>query len=59
MVCSRIGLEGEMQHKSYLAHWIRILDFDKKALFKAASLAQKAHNYMLARLEDAQQDQAA
>lgn len=62
MLCSRIGLQGDMQHKSYLAHWIRILDFDKKALFKAATLAQKAHDLCfeyLAQLESKKEDIAA
>jgi len=62
MMCSRIGLQGDLQHKSYLAHWIRILDFDKKALFKAATLAQKAHDLCfeyLAAHESEREDQAA
>jgi len=62
MMCSRIGLQGDLQHKSYLANWIRILDFDKKALFKAATLAQKAHDLCfeyLAAHESEREDQAA
>ncbi len=41
-----IALEG-LQHPEYLAHWIRVLKTDSKALMQAASAAQKAADYVL------------
>lgn len=42
-----LGLEGEVQHDSYIASWLRVLKNDKKAIFKAATEASKAHQFIL------------
>ncbi len=42
-----LGLEGNVQHDSYIASWLRVLKNDKKAIFKAATEASKAHQYIL------------
>ena len=41
------GLPGELQHASYIAHWLAALRNDKRLIFTAASLAQKAADYLL------------
>jgi hypothetical protein len=39
----------ELRHTEYLAGWLKILKGDKTAIFKAASLAQQASEYIIAR----------
>lgn len=46
-LCAETGLQGELQHQSYIQSWIRVLKFDKRALFKAAAQAQKARDYIV------------
>jgi len=41
-LCSHVGIAGELQHASYLSHWLTALRSDKRLIFSAASLAQKA-----------------
>jgi antirestriction protein ArdC len=42
-----LGLEGNVQHDSYIASWLKVLKNDKKAIFKAATEASKAHQFIL------------
>ena len=44
---SHCGLPGELQHASYIAHWLQALKSDKRLIFTAASMAQKAADYLL------------
>ena len=41
------GLVGRMQHASYVASWLQALRNDKRLIFGAASLAQKAADFLL------------
>lgn len=41
------GVVGEVQHESYIASWLEALKNDKRYIFKAASHASKAHQYLL------------
>lgn len=50
---SHCGLPGELQHASYIAHWLAALKSDKRLIFTAASLAQKAADYLLPATETA------
>jgi antirestriction protein ArdC len=43
---SHCGLPGELQHASYISHWLEALRSDKRLVFTAASLAQKAADYL-------------
>lgn len=47
-LCSRLALENEprLDHAQYLNSWLRVLKDDKKAIFTAASKAQKAIDYL-------------
>lgn len=47
MLCAHFGIEGELQHESYLDHWLKILKADPKALYYVSGMAQKACDYML------------
>ena len=41
------GLPGQLQHASYIDNWLQALRNDKRLIFTAASLAQKAADYLL------------
>jgi antirestriction protein ArdC len=57
---SHLQLKGELiDHASYIDDWLRVLESDPKAIFKAASLAQKATEYLLKLVEDIKSQQAA
>jgi antirestriction protein ArdC len=45
-LCARLDVAGKLQHAEYLATWIKVLKEDNKAIFKAASAAQKASEYL-------------
>ncbi len=46
-LCSHCGVPGELQHASYIESWLKALKSDKRLIFSAASLAQKAADYLL------------
>jgi antirestriction protein ArdC len=47
-LCSELGVTAEPRedHAAYLAHWLRILKADKRAILQAAAHAQKAMDYL-------------
>jgi antirestriction protein ArdC len=53
-VGARLGIVGEHieNHSAYLASWLKVLRDDKRAIFKAASLAQQAADLVLANAGD-------
>jgi len=59
-LCARLGITAEPRadHAEYLAHWLKILRGDKRAIFTAASKASAAVDY-LAGLQTVEQRQAA
>jgi antirestriction protein ArdC len=40
------GIEGKLQHASYVSQWIQVLKDDKRAVFAAAAKAQQAADYI-------------
>ncbi|WP_273890003.1 ArdC family protein [Serratia marcescens] len=42
-----LGIEGEVQHESYIASRLKELKNDKRYIFKAVSAASKAHRYLM------------
>jgi len=42
--CARLGISPQPRpnHAAYLAHWLKALDADPKALFRSAAAAQRA-----------------
>jgi antirestriction protein ArdC len=44
---SHCGLPGDLQHPSYIASWLAALKNDKRLIFTAASMAQKAADFLL------------
>lgn len=47
-VCASLGIVPTVRHTDYLAAWLEELEGDKYAIFKAASLASKAADFILA-----------
>jgi antirestriction protein ArdC len=47
-LCAVLGISNEPRddHASYLAHWLQILQADNRAIFTAATLAQRAVDYL-------------
>jgi len=48
-LCAQFGIKAHAQDASYIASWVKLLEDDEKAIFKAASQAQKACDYLLQR----------
>lgn len=47
-LCARFGIDGEHldNHAAYLKGWLKILREDKRAIFRAATYAQEAADYL-------------
>jgi antirestriction protein ArdC len=47
-LCSAFGIVNDPRpdHAAYISHWLDILDRDNRAIFKAASMAQQAVEYL-------------
>nr|WP_069594779.1 zincin-like metallopeptidase domain-containing protein [Aliivibrio fischeri]OED52745.1 DNA primase [Aliivibrio fischeri] len=54
-----LGVVGEVQHESYIANWLEALKGDKRYIFKAASQASKAHQFLQQLVDDSSADKAA
>jgi antirestriction protein ArdC len=54
-LCASLGIDSDLRHDhvSYLAHWLRLLHADKRAVFTAAALAQKAVDFLHGLQQDA------
>ncbi|MBX9862389.1 MAG: ssDNA-binding domain-containing protein [Hyphomicrobium sp.] len=48
-LCAELGISSEPRsdHAQYLAHWLRVMKADKKAIFTAASKASEATRYLM------------
>ena len=47
-LCASLGIVPTVRHADYLASWLTVLRADNRAIFKAASQASKAADYLLA-----------
>ena len=45
-LCASLGIEGKLQHASYIQSWLTALQNDKKFIFQAAKEAQKASDFI-------------
>ncbi|MEH6533535.1 MAG: zincin-like metallopeptidase domain-containing protein [Photobacterium frigidiphilum] len=45
--CADLSVFGKVQHEDYIAGWLKKLNDDKRFIFKAASLASKAHAFLI------------
>lgn len=45
-LCADLGIQGKLQHESYIASWLKVLRGDKYAVFSAASRAKEAAQWL-------------
>jgi antirestriction protein ArdC len=57
-LCAALGIEPTVRHADYIGAWLDVLREDNRAIFRAASAASKAADWLLARHDDAQEVQA-
>lgn len=55
-LCASLGIAPTVRHSDYLASWLEVLREDNRAIFRAASAASKAADWLLARYAEAQAD---
>ena len=55
-LCAALGIVPTVRHADYLSVWLDVLREDKRAIFRAASAASKAADWLLARQHDALAD---
>lgn len=46
--CASLGIEPTVRHSDYIGAWLEVLRGDERAIFRAASAASKAADYLLA-----------
>ncbi len=56
-VSAQIGLDGLVNHSSYIKSWLTALRNDKKYIFQAATQASKATAYIMQFLEEEEQEE--
>ncbi|MBJ7441929.1 MAG: DUF1738 domain-containing protein [Sphingopyxis sp.] len=54
-LCAALGIVPTVRHADYLASWLDVLREDNRAIFRAASQASKAADWILARHAEAQE----
>ncbi len=52
-LCAALGIVPTVRHADYLASWLAVLREDNRAIFRAASQASKAADWLLARRAEA------
>ena len=52
-VCATLSIQPTVRHADYIGSWLEVLKEDKRAIFKAASQASKAADYLMAFRSDA------
>ncbi len=50
--CAALGIVPTVRHADYIGAWLEVLCADEKAIFRAASAASKAADFLLACGED-------
>ncbi|GBH33180.1 hypothetical protein MBESOW_P4309 [Sphingobium xenophagum] len=51
-LCAELGIVPTVRHADYLGAWLAVLREDSKAIFRAASQASKAADYLLASVRE-------
>ena len=58
-LCAALGIVPTVRHADYLANWLAVLRADNRAIFKAASQASKAADFLLSQAGAAPLEEAA
>jgi len=53
-LCATLGIQPSIRHADYIGAWLAVLREDNRAIFRAASAASKAADWLLARHREAQ-----
>lgn len=53
-LCAALGIVPTVRHADYIASWLEVLQEDSRAIFRAASQASKAADWLLTRHREAQ-----
>ncbi|MBK4716167.1 MULTISPECIES: ArdC family protein [Tenebrionibacter/Tenebrionicola group] len=48
-LCAELGIQGDIQHESYIASWLKALKEDKRVIFQASRFAREAFEYLILR----------
>ncbi|WP_334185900.1 zincin-like metallopeptidase domain-containing protein, partial [Novosphingobium sp.] len=48
-LCASLGIVPTVRHADYIGAWLEVLREDARAIFRAASMASKAADWLLAR----------
>ncbi len=46
-VCAELSIEPSVRHADYIGSWLDVVREDNRAIFRAASQASKAADYLL------------
>ncbi|MCW6531320.1 zincin-like metallopeptidase domain-containing protein [Sphingomonas sp. MMSM20] len=57
-LCAALGIVPTVRHADYIASWLEVLREDNRAIFRAASQASKAADWLLARHREAAEARA-
>ena len=57
-ICAALGIAPTVRHADYVGSWLEVLKEDNRAIFRAASAATKAADWLLARHREAQEARA-
>jgi antirestriction protein ArdC len=52
-LCATLGIMPTVRHADYLGSWLEVLREDNRAIFRAASQASRAADWLLARHAEA------
>jgi antirestriction protein ArdC len=58
-LCAALGIMPTVRHADYLGSWLEVLREDNRAIFRAASAATKAADWLLAQHREAQDERIA
>ncbi|WP_129791752.1 ArdC family protein [Sphingosinicella sp. CPCC 101087] len=51
-VCASLSIHPTVRHTDYIGAWLKVLKEDERAIFRAASLASKAADYLLGFIDE-------
>ena len=57
-LCAALGIVPSVRHADYLGAWLDVLREDNRAIFRAASAASKAADWLLSRHREGQSARA-
>lgn len=53
-LCARFGIQPQARHSDYIGHWLEAINAEPRALFRSASAASAAADYLIAFTQEGQ-----